>query len=61
MLVGKFDVDYVISGFGWAVGHFAGSVFHIRTVNVNFAGPLNGQTETSITYKILTRTKGFYD
>ncbi len=61
MLVGKFDVDYVSSRFGWAVGNFAGSVFDIRTVNVNFAGPLDGQTETSITYNILTRTNGFYD
>lgn len=49
VLVGKLDVDDVVSRFGWTVGDFTGAVLHVLTVNVHFTGTLDGQTQTSVT------------
>lgn len=48
MLISKLYIDDVVSRLGWAVGNFAGAVFQILSVNINFAGPFNRQTEATI-------------
>lgn len=49
MLVGKLDVNDVVSRFSWTVGDFTCAVLHVLTVNVHFTGTLDGQTETPVT------------
>lgn len=48
MLVCKLDVDDVIARFSGTVGDLAGAVFLILSVNVYFAGSLNGQAQATI-------------
>lgn len=56
MLVGELDVDDVISWFGGTVGDSAGAVVHVLTVDVHFAGTLDGQTQTTVTCGTHTNT-----
>lgn len=48
VLVGEFNVDDVISWFGGAVGDLAGAVLLVLSVNVHFAGSLDGQAQTTV-------------
>lgn len=50
MLVGKLDVDDVISGFSGAVGNLTGAVLLVLCVDVHFTGPFNGEAQAAITY-----------
>lgn len=48
VLVGELDVDDVISWFCGAVGDLAGAVLLVLSVDVHFAGSLDGQTQATI-------------
>lgn len=49
VLVSKLNIDDVGAGFSRAVGDFAGTVFHILTVNVHLARAFDAQPQASIT------------
>lgn len=51
MLVGKLDVDDVVSRFSGTVCDFTCAVLHIFTVNIHFTGTFDGQTQTSIPWE----------
>lgn len=48
MFVSKLNIDDVGAGFCRAVGDFAGTIFHILTVNVHLARTFDAQPQASI-------------
>ena len=49
MLVGELDVDDVVPGLRGAVGHLAGPVLHVVTVDVHLTGALDRQPQAPVT------------
>ena len=49
VLVGELDVDDVVSRLRGAVGHLAGAVLHVVTVDVHLTGALDGQAQAPVT------------
>ena len=51
MLVSKLDVDDVVAWLSGAVGDLTGAVLHVLAVNVHFTGALDGQAQSTITWR----------